>query len=203
MVNWNPFQVEHISEAITTENREPNHNLLLTFEQNQLKEIDPESFKSWRDHRGEQNAIVSPPRTYGVYFGVRNRRVSDLPLPHPLALQLRRNDGDLGRKMIFPSFGWPNSEFKQLPANDLAKSYYDLLSYKWRQYTGYIAQSMCWSIFVSVDFLYPSIYTLVLLMLACWICFLICSVYLTTVSRSFHISFSVRSLTVKLSYLFS
>lgn len=63
-------------------------------------EIDPESFKSWRDHRGEQSAIVAPPRTYGVYFGVRNRRVSDFPIAHPLAQQSSRNDGDLGRNWL-------------------------------------------------------------------------------------------------------
>lgn len=59
------------------------------------KEIDPESFKSWRDHRGEQNTVVAPPRTYGVYFGVRNRRITDSPLPHPL--QFNRHDDILGR----------------------------------------------------------------------------------------------------------
>lgn len=97
-------------------------NVLFLFGFDETKGIDPESFRSWRDHRGEQNAIVAPPRTYGVYFGARNRRVSESPFPQPLALQTNRIDGDLGRRiaMRVASFGCENSKLERLPTNDLS-----------------------------------------------------------------------------------
>lgn len=99
-------------------------NILFLFGFGETKGIDPESFRSWRDHRGEQNAIVAPPRSYGVFFGARNRRVSESPFPQPLALQTSRTDGDLGRRiaMSFALIECGTSELEPFPPNDLGQN---------------------------------------------------------------------------------